>query len=194
MSKPKKRKFLPNMATIFIGGAPMLLKLIPGTKEEAALLSCMREPRHAEAGVEGEACACANANAQMEHNYHLTGKHMLSIFTDSRNYIVEKWVRSKRYGIYGIAKVFEHKMGAMQAKFDKHKKAFIRSSEATGPVTITAYSSHIRSKKAGKKGGKVKTKQQGGTGRKPIEQTEAQRKGSLRRCQRVNIMPSDVAA
>lgn len=166
-------KYLPNLLSFMVGGFPYLVRVKPATKHATFL----RELRHCQLGEEGECAHCANANAGRD-----AGLGKFCISTDSRFIGIEKFVKTKKYGMIAIGTIWEHKQGAFQKKFDENKKALLSSEEAVAEVTLYPYRT--------KKPGSGPSKKSGvRTGKIPVRKMRPHGSvhGSLKRAQRSGL-------
>jgi hypothetical protein len=84
-----------------------------------------------EQGIQGECGTCANAIGAVR-----SGLCELAQFTDSRAYLVSKF---NKQGVPTECVVGEHDQGGFQKRFDKNKKALLKSDECEGIVKIKPF-------------------------------------------------------
>ncbi len=177
MSKQKRSPYLPYMVKIYVGGFPYQVKVKPATTHEKYL----RETKHCEDGEPGECAACANSIAGMA-----AGVAPYLAFSDSRVVGVYKFVKIKKGGgIIGIGKIWEHKQGEFQKRYDTDKAALLKSDEAIGEVHLYPYRQGRRPM-----GSRSKLRGYDETqGVRTFKESPKSKKGSLRRAQRSGLFP-----
>jgi hypothetical protein len=94
-------------------------------------LEFIRNRADVEQGIQGECGTCANAIGAVRN-----GLALLAQFTDSRVILVDK---INKMGVPTEGFIGVHRQGNFQRKFDKNKKALLRSEECEGIVKIEPF-------------------------------------------------------
>jgi hypothetical protein len=122
-------KYLNNRVFITLPGTGKKMVRVPvKAKALTKELIFHRSAADVEHGIQGECATCANAIASVRN-----GLCELAQFTDSRAYLVDKF---NKQGVPVECFVGTHDQGKFQRKFDKNKKALLRSDECEGIVKI----------------------------------------------------------
>lgn len=101
-------------------------------------MAFIRNRADVEQGVQGECGTCANAIGAVR-----AGLCELAQFTDARAYLVTKL---DKHGTPKECVVGIHKQGEFQRRFDKNKRALLRSDDCEGIVKIMPLMEHGKNK------------------------------------------------
>lgn len=135
-------------------------------------LEFYRNRADVEQGIQGECGTCANAIGAVRN-----GLALLAQFTDARVILVDK---INKMGVPTEGFVGVHRQGDFQKKFDKNKKALLRSDECEGIVKIQPFDER-RGRRQQSPGASAK--------RNPSSATQKKReRGAAARAQRAGII------
>lgn len=125
-------KYLKNKVYITLPGTGKKMVRVPvKAKPLTKELVFYRSKADVEHGIQGECATCANAISSVRN-----GLCELAQFTDSRAYLVDKLDKN---GTPVSCVVGVHDQGEFQRKFDKNKKALLRSEDCEGIVKIKPF-------------------------------------------------------
>lgn len=125
-------KYLQRMVFLTLPGTGNKRVRIPvKAKPLKRELTFHRSREDVKQGIQGECGTCANAISAVRNNLCL-----LAQFTDSRAYLVDKFDKN---GVPRECYIGEHSQGEFQRRFDKNKKALLKSDQCEGIVTIRPF-------------------------------------------------------